>query len=63
MGVRENIERWLKEAIAKGRMEGQVEGQVEGRVEGRQEGEALLLQRQFTKRFGPLPSAIIERNA
>ena len=51
MGIRENIERWQKEAIAKGRMEGLVEGRVEGRVEG----EALMLQRLLAKRFGPLP--------
>lgn len=51
MGLRENFERWEKEAIAKG-ME-----------QGVQRGEALLLQRQLAKRFGPLPSAIIERLA
>ena len=55
MGIRENIERWQKEAIAKGR--------VEGRMEGRVEGEALMLQRLLAKRFGPLPSAIVERIA
>jgi predicted transposase/invertase (TIGR01784 family) len=29
--------------------------------EGRQEGETLLLQRQLTRRFGPLPSSVVAR--
>jgi hypothetical protein len=33
----------------------------EGRQEGRQEGETLLLQRQLTRRFGPLPSSVVAR--
>jgi hypothetical protein len=33
----------------------------EGRQEGRLEGEVLLLQRQLSRRFGPLPAWVIER--
>jgi predicted transposase YdaD len=43
-----------------GRREGRQEGRREGRQEGRQEGiphgEALILRRQLTRRFGPLPA-------
>ena len=40
-----NIDRWEAQAIAKGVQQGM------------QQGEALLLQRQLTRRFGPLPAA------
>ena len=33
----------------------------EGRLEGRLEGETLVLQRQLTRRFGPLPTEVIAR--
>ena len=36
-------------------------GRAEGRAEGRTEGRAELLQRQLTRRFGPLPADTIER--
>ena len=51
MGLRETLKIWRQEDRA------------EARKEGRKEGEALLLQRQLGKRFGPLPSAIVERIA
>ncbi len=38
-----------------------MEGREEGRQEGRQEGEATLLQRQLTRKFGPLPETIEQR--
>jgi hypothetical protein len=59
MGIRENLERWQKEAIAQGVQQ----GMQQGMEQGVQQGEALLLQRLLAKRFGPLPSAIIERLA
>ena len=55
MGLRETLRQWEKEFLAQGRLE--------GRQEGRQEGEALLLQRQLARRFGPLPAGIVERIA
>ena len=37
------------------------EGLLEGRMEGRVEGEAQVLQRQLTRRFGPLPQETLDR--
>ena len=37
------------------------EGLLEGRMEGRVEGEAQMLQRQLTRRFGPLSQETIDR--
>ncbi|MEI8303237.1 MAG: Rpn family recombination-promoting nuclease/putative transposase [Burkholderiales bacterium] len=51
MGLRETLRQWEREFLA------------QGRQEGRQEGEALLLQRQLARRFGPLPPAVVERIA
>jgi flagellar biosynthesis/type III secretory pathway protein FliH len=59
MGLRETLRQWEKEFLAQGREE----GREEGRQEGRQEGEALLLQRELARRFGPLPAPIVERIA
>lgn len=55
VGLRETLRTWESEFLAQGRQE--------GRREGRQEGEALMLQRLLAKRFGPLPSSVIERIA
>jgi flagellar biosynthesis/type III secretory pathway protein FliH len=44
-----NIDRWEAQAIAK--------GMQQGMQQGIQQGEALLLQRQLTRRFGVLPAA------
>ena len=41
-----NIDRWETQAIAK--------GMEQGMLQGMQQGEALLLQRQLTRRFGAL---------
>jgi hypothetical protein len=43
------------------KMEGLQEGRQEGRREGRQEGELVLLQRQLTRKFGPLSEATQQR--
>lgn len=59
MGLRETLKIWRQEDRAEARKA----GRREGRQEGRKEGEALLLQRLLGKRFGPLPSAIVERIA
>jgi predicted transposase YdaD len=37
------------------------QGLLQGRQEGRQEGEVALLERQLTKRFGPLTKATQSR--
>ncbi|HEY9279758.1 MAG TPA: DUF4351 domain-containing protein [Eoetvoesiella sp.] len=50
-----------KRGWEKGRLEGLDEGKLEGRVEGRVEGEASLLQRQLTRKFGPVPEALQQR--
>ena len=59
------LERGLLEGEQKGRQEGEQkgrqEGLQEGRLEGRQEGEQSLLQKLLTKRFGPLPEAVLEQ--
>lgn len=46
-----------------GLKEGKAEGRAEGREEGRGEGAALLLERQLTTRFGPLPQTVRRRLA
>jgi hypothetical protein len=51
------VSRFELKAIEKGRQQ----GWQEGRQEGRQEGEALLLQKQLTHRFGPLPTWVEQR--
>ena len=45
-----NIDRWEAQAIAKGVQQ----GMQQGIQQGMQQGEALLLQRQLTRRFGAL---------
>ncbi|HND40631.1 DUF4351 domain-containing protein, partial [Accumulibacter sp.] len=42
---------------------GLMEGRMEGRMAGRHEGESLLLVKQLTCRFGPLPAWVGERLA
>ena len=59
------LERGLLEGEQKGRQEGEQKGRQEGRQEGeqkgRQEGKQSLLQKLLTKRFGPLPEAVLEQ--
>ena len=63
VGLRETLRIWEGEFLARGRQEGREEGWEEGQQTGRHQGEALMLQRLLAKRFGPLPSAIVERIA
>jgi predicted transposase YdaD len=63
MGLRETLKIWRQEDRAEAREEGREEGREDGREDGRKEGEALLFQRLLGKRFGPLPSAVVERIA
>jgi hypothetical protein len=61
----ENIQSWFDEYREKGRQAGLHEGEVlglqKGEVQGLQKGEALALQRLLSKRFGAIPSNIIEQ--
>lgn len=41
--------------------EGRKKGREEGREEGLHEGQAALLQRQLTRKFGPLPAEVAQR--
>jgi flagellar biosynthesis/type III secretory pathway protein FliH len=54
-----NIDRWEAQAIARG-ME---QGMLQGVQQGIQQGEALLLQRQLTRRFGELSAALLAKLA
>ena len=60
MGLAERIESWEREFLEQGRLkgiqEGEIKGEIKGKLQGKQEGESLILQRQLTKRFGPLPA-------
>ncbi len=51
----------LGPAIRKGIEQGRTEGRTEGRIEGRAEGERLVLSRQLTIKFGPLPESALAR--
>lgn len=53
----ENIDRWNRELLEKGRKE----GRREGRKEGRKEGEARLVLRLLRLKFGPLKPSIEKR--
>jgi flagellar biosynthesis/type III secretory pathway protein FliH len=56
-----NIDRWEAQAIARGMQQGIQQGMQRGIQQGMQQGmqlgEALLLQRQLTRRFGELSAA------
>lgn len=56
-----NIDRWEAQAIARGVQQGIQQGMQRGIQQGMQQGmqlgEALLLQRQLTRRFGELSAA------
>lgn len=43
--------------------EGEAIGEVRGKSKGRTEGETILLQRQLTRKFGPLPKNALQRLA
>lgn len=55
----ENIKSWFEEHEDKGRQEGRQEGEVLGL----QKGKALALQRLLSKRFGTIPSGVIDQIA
>jgi predicted transposase YdaD len=57
----ENLQNVFDEVKEKGRQAGLQEGRQEGEVQGLQKGEALALQRLLSKRFGAIPSNIIEQ--
>jgi len=45
----------------KGRLEGEQKGRLEGEQKGRLEGEAIILQRQLERKFGPLPQDLLDK--
>ena len=49
------------EGRAEGEARGEARGEAKGKVEGKAEGKAELLQRQLTRRFGPLPAGVCDR--
>jgi len=51
------IESMLAERVGKWTKTWKEQGIEEGREEGRKEGEIIVLERQLTRRFGPLPEA------
>lgn len=53
----------FSEGRLEGRLEGKLEGRLEGKLEGKLEGEAALLERQLSKRFGPLSEEVRRRIA
>ena len=53
----ENIDRWNRQILERGRQE----GREEGREEGRQEGEARVVLRLLRLKFGPLAPEIEEQ--
>ncbi|WP_150125204.1 DUF4351 domain-containing protein [Aquaspirillum sp. LM1] len=60
-----NIDRWEAQAIARGMQQGMLQGVQQGIQkgiqQGMQQGEALLLQRQLTRRFGELSAALLAK--
>jgi len=52
---------WARQWEEEGRKKGREEGRQEGRVEGLHDGQAALLQRQLTRKFGPLPAEVVQR--
>lgn len=52
---------WEQQGIEKGLEKGLEKGRELGVREGIEKGEALLLQRQLARRFGPLPDAVLQR--
>ena len=47
-----------KQGQEQGREQGREEGREKGRAEGREQGAAIVLERQLTHRFGPLPQTV-----
>jgi flagellar biosynthesis/type III secretory pathway protein FliH len=59
----ERLEEWALGYKAEGVQLGMQQGKAEGKVEGVQLGEALALQKLLSKRFGAMPSEILEKIA
>jgi flagellar biosynthesis/type III secretory pathway protein FliH len=55
MTLAEKFDQWAEEYMR--------QGMEKGIEKGVGQGEALLLQRQLTRRFGPLPSSVVARIA
>ena len=55
------LQQGFQQGAQKGRLEGRLEGLQQGLQKGKLEGEALVLQRQLTRRFGPLPEWVQTR--
>ena len=60
-GLAEGIAEGLAEGLAEGRVEGVAIGREAGLAEGALQGQAALLERQLTRRFGPLTETHRER--
>jgi hypothetical protein len=55
------MEKGLRQGREEGRLEGRQEGLREGLLEGRAELARSTLERQLTRRFGPLPPEAVDR--
>jgi predicted transposase YdaD len=62
-GMEKGMEKGIEKGIEKGRAEGLEKGMAKGLEKGRAQGEALLLQRQLVRRFGPLPPELTQQIA
>jgi flagellar biosynthesis/type III secretory pathway protein FliH len=60
-GLAEGRAEGLAEGLAEGRAEGRAAGLDEGQAKGRIQGQAALLERQLSRRFGPLPEGAHDR--
>ncbi len=49
-------EKGFQEGPVKGKLEAKLEAKLEGEIKGKLEGKCALLERQLTRRFGPLPT-------
>jgi len=56
--VGEWTQTWKEQGIEEGRKQGIKEGRRLGLEEGLKQGELIALERQLTRRFGPIPEAI-----
>ena len=63
MTLAERFEEWAKAYEQKGLEKGIEKGMEQGMEKGMEKGEALVLQRQLVRRFGPLPNALLSRIA
>lgn len=53
----------IEEGMQKGLKKGLKQGRAQGLEQGRKEGAAALLERQLTRRFGPLPQTVRDKLA